>query len=204
MTNSTRQLDSALTTLGFHPTEVCNKNDNSWRIVRSVLVASLSPIQVVRVQRPSAKYTEVNNINLHSTFRHDMKIRTSDEGRVMKTAAAFTKGLLELEGDLPPILVSLVHKEKDSQHMLDHTGHTAVEKDLKKCKERINTMMQKDINFEEMTKKVRESLVGPERLVSLHRALKKIGVSLPQLLPVLSPRINHIFVLTISIFNCYS
>lgn len=30
----------------------------------------------------------------------------------MKTAAAFAKGLLELEGDLPPILVSLVHKEK--------------------------------------------------------------------------------------------
>ncbi|KAL3801900.1 hypothetical protein ACHAW5_005288 [Stephanodiscus triporus] len=54
----TRQLDAALTTLGFHPTEFCNKNENSWRIVRSVLVASLSPTQVVRVQRPSAKYTE--------------------------------------------------------------------------------------------------------------------------------------------------
>ena len=37
-------------------------------------------------------------LRLHSTFRHDLKIRTSDEGRVMKTAAAFTKGLLELEG----------------------------------------------------------------------------------------------------------
>ena len=36
-------------------------------------------------------------LRLHSTFRHDLKIRTSDEGRVMKTAAAFTKGLLELE-----------------------------------------------------------------------------------------------------------
>lgn len=51
-------------------------------------------------------------LRLHSTFRHDLKIKTSDEGRVMKTAAAFAKGLLELEGDLPPILVSLVHKEK--------------------------------------------------------------------------------------------
>lgn len=37
-------------------------------------------------------------LRLHSTFRHDMKIKTSDEGRVMKTAAAFAKGLLELEG----------------------------------------------------------------------------------------------------------
>jgi len=56
-------------------------------------------------------------LRLHSTFRHDLKIRTSDEGRVMKTAAAFAKGLLELEGDLPPILVSLVHKEKGSMHV---------------------------------------------------------------------------------------
>ena len=28
--------------------------------------------------------------------------------------------MLELEGDLPPILVSLVHKEKDSQRMVSH------------------------------------------------------------------------------------
>lgn len=53
-------------------------------------------------------------LRLHSTFRHDLKIKTSDEGRVMKTAAAFAKGLLELEGDLPPILVSLVHKDKST------------------------------------------------------------------------------------------
>jgi inositol hexakisphosphate/diphosphoinositol-pentakisphosphate kinase len=46
-------------------------------------------------------------LRLHSTFRHDLKIKTSDEGRVMKTAAAFAKGLLELEGDIAPILVSL-------------------------------------------------------------------------------------------------
>ena len=30
----------------------------------------------------------------------------------MKTAAAFAKGLLELEGDLMPIMYSLVHKDK--------------------------------------------------------------------------------------------
>ena len=57
-------------------------------------------------------------LRLHSTFRHDLKIKTSDEGRVMKTAAAFAKGMLELEGDVRPILVSLVHKEKDSLHMV--------------------------------------------------------------------------------------
>jgi Histidine phosphatase superfamily (branch 2) len=39
--------------------------------------------------------------------------RSSDEGRVMKTAAAFAKGLLELEGDLTPIIVSLVKVESE-------------------------------------------------------------------------------------------
>eukprot|EP00985_Skeletonema_marinoi_P012906 scaffold6316_cov113-Skeletonema_marinoi.AAC.7 len=114
-------------------------------------------------------------LRLHSTFRHDLKIKTSDEGRVMKTAAAFAKGMLELEGDLPPILVSLVHKEKDSQHMLDPSGHKDVKADLEKCKEEINANMQRDLDYDKMTKEERESLVGPERLLSLHRALKEVG-----------------------------
>ena len=50
-------------------------------------------------------------LRLHSTFRHDFKIYASDEGRVMMSAAAFTKGLLALEGSLTPILVSLVHRD---------------------------------------------------------------------------------------------
>ena len=55
----------------------------------------------------SETHGEGGILRLHSTFRHDLKIKTSDEGRVMKTAAAFAKGLLELEGEIPPILVSL-------------------------------------------------------------------------------------------------
>ncbi|CAG9465009.1 unnamed protein product [Pedinophyceae sp. YPF-701] len=51
-------------------------------------------------------------LRLHSTYRHDMKIYCSDEGRVQCSAAAFTKGLLDLEGNsLTPILVSLVKKD---------------------------------------------------------------------------------------------
>ena len=86
-------------------------------------------------------------LRLHSTFRHDLKIKTSDEGRVMKTAAAFAKGMLELEGDLPPILVSLVHKEKDSMHMLDPSGNKEVKAALEKCKETIHEKLQADIDF---------------------------------------------------------
>jgi inositol hexakisphosphate/diphosphoinositol-pentakisphosphate kinase len=49
-------------------------------------------------------------LRLHSTYRHDLKIWSSDEGRVQMSAAAFAKGLLDLEGtSLAPILVSLVN-----------------------------------------------------------------------------------------------
>jgi inositol-hexakisphosphate/diphosphoinositol-pentakisphosphate 1-kinase len=39
-------------------------------------------------------------LRLHSTYRHDLKIYASDEGRVQMTAAAFAKGLLALEVSL--------------------------------------------------------------------------------------------------------
>ena len=52
-------------------------------------------------------------LRLHSTYRHDLKIYSSDEGRVQSSAAAFTQGLLDLEGDsLTPILVRQVHSHK--------------------------------------------------------------------------------------------
>ena len=50
-------------------------------------------------------------LRLHSTYRHDLKIYSSDEGRVQVTAAAFAKGLLDLDGHLTPILASLVRKD---------------------------------------------------------------------------------------------
>ncbi len=64
-------------------------------------------------------------LRLHSTYRHDLKIYSSDEGRVQTSAAAFTKGLLDLEGtSLTPILVSLVQKDAS---MLDAFGKGASE-----------------------------------------------------------------------------
>uniref|UniRef100_A0A7S1FV16 Inositol hexakisphosphate and diphosphoinositol-pentakisphosphate kinase n=1 Tax=Corethron hystrix TaxID=216773 RepID=A0A7S1FV16_9STRA len=111
-------------------------------------------------------------LRLHSTFRHDLKIRTSDEGRVMKTAAAFAKGMLQLEGDLPPIVVSLVHK--DSMHMLDPSGNKVVKQMLDKCKERIHVNLPRDYDFKEGSMIMRETAVGPSSLISLHTALKQI------------------------------
>lgn len=59
------------------------------------------------------------SFSLHSTFRHDLKIYASDEGRVQMTAAAFAKGLLALEGELTPILVQMV-KSANTNGLLDN------------------------------------------------------------------------------------
>jgi inositol hexakisphosphate/diphosphoinositol-pentakisphosphate kinase len=114
-------------------------------------------------------------LRLHSTFRHDLKIKTSDEGRVMKTAAAFAKGLLELEGEIPPILVSLVHKEKGSMHMLDPSGDKEVKLELDECKEHITANLQRDIDYRETTEADRKRMVGPEQLQSMRDALAEVG-----------------------------
>jgi inositol-hexakisphosphate/diphosphoinositol-pentakisphosphate 1-kinase len=114
-------------------------------------------------------------LRLHSTFRHDLKIKTSDEGRVMKTAAAFAKGLLELEGDLPPILVSLVHKEEGSMHMLDPSGNKEVKMVLDDIKDKISANLQLDIDATKAEEEDLELLVGPSELTSLREAIRQVG-----------------------------
>lgn len=47
-------------------------------------------------------------LRLHNTYRHDLQCLASDEGRCLKTAAAFLKGLLSFEGALAPILATMV------------------------------------------------------------------------------------------------
>ena len=56
------------------------------------------------------------------TFRHDLKIYSSDEGRVVTTAAAFAKGFLNLEGPLPPIITSLVRSDEHVTALLDDSS----------------------------------------------------------------------------------
>eukprot|EP00512_Aurantiochytrium_limacinum_P001106 CAMPEP_0171485940 /NCGR_PEP_ID=MMETSP0958-20121227/816_1 /TAXON_ID=87120 /ORGANISM="Aurantiochytrium limacinum, Strain ATCCMYA-1381" /LENGTH=1196 /DNA_ID=CAMNT_0012018769 /DNA_START=126 /DNA_END=3717 /DNA_ORIENTATION=- len=58
-------------------------------------------------------------LRLHSTYRHDLKVYSSNEGRVQVTAAAFAKGLLSFTGHLTPILTSLVRKSPDVDQLLD-------------------------------------------------------------------------------------
>ena len=81
-------------------------------------------------------------LRLHATYRHDLKINASDEGRVMKTAAAFARGLLELEGQLTPILVSLVTVEEKSRQMLDAGGNCEIKEEMDRCKNHLNLLQE--------------------------------------------------------------
>ena len=79
-------------------------------------------------------------LRLHSTYRHDLKIYSSDEGRVQITAAAFAKGLLDLETEnhqLTPILASLVNKDAK---LLDFVTHE-VEEDILHAKQKLYNIM---------------------------------------------------------------
>ncbi|KAH9739925.1 Inositol hexakisphosphate and diphosphoinositol-pentakisphosphate kinase VIP2 [Citrus sinensis] len=76
-------------------------------------------------------------LRLHSTYRHDLKIYSSDEGRVQMSAAAFAKGLLDLEGQLTPILVSLVSKDSS---MLDGLDNASIE--MEEAKARLNEIIK--------------------------------------------------------------
>ncbi|KAF4742241.1 hypothetical protein FOZ62_002446, partial [Perkinsus olseni] len=80
-------------------------------------------------------------LRLHSTFRHDFKIYSSHEGRCQTTAAAFTKGFLDLEGDLPPILVSLVCVDGFARKLLDRP---IPKEDRNKVKKMIDTILHTD------------------------------------------------------------
>uniref|UniRef100_A0A0R0GJ80 Inositol hexakisphosphate and diphosphoinositol-pentakisphosphate kinase n=1 Tax=Glycine max TaxID=3847 RepID=A0A0R0GJ80_SOYBN len=80
-------------------------------------------------------------LRLHSTYRHDLKIYSSDEGRVQMSAAAFAKGLLDLEGQLTPILVSLVSKDYS---MLDGLENASSE--MKEAKAWLNEIITSNAN----------------------------------------------------------
>ncbi|XP_078112748.1 inositol hexakisphosphate and diphosphoinositol-pentakisphosphate kinase 2 isoform X3 [Sander vitreus] len=84
-------------------------------------------------------------LRLHSTYRHDLKIYASDEGRVQMTAAAFAKGLLALEGELTPILVQMV-KSANMNGLLDSDSDSLTDCQ-QKVKARLHEIMQKGQAF---------------------------------------------------------
>ncbi|XP_043280973.1 inositol hexakisphosphate and diphosphoinositol-pentakisphosphate kinase 2 isoform X10 [Venturia canescens] len=103
-------------------------------------------------------------LRLHSTFRHDLKIYASDEGRVQMTAAAFAKGLLALEGELTPILVQMV-KSANTNGLLDNDCDSSKYQNM--VKTRLHELLQQDREF---TKEDREQ-INPGNALSINDAL---------------------------------
>ncbi|XP_020814075.1 inositol hexakisphosphate and diphosphoinositol-pentakisphosphate kinase-like [Drosophila serrata] len=103
-------------------------------------------------------------LRLHSTFRHDLKIYASDEGRVQMTAAAFAKGLLALEGELTPILVQMV-KSANTNGLLDNDGDCNYYQNL--AKDRLYELMQNDREFTQVDREK----INPCNNKSINQAL---------------------------------
>ncbi|XP_025833442.1 inositol hexakisphosphate and diphosphoinositol-pentakisphosphate kinase 2 isoform X4 [Agrilus planipennis] len=103
-------------------------------------------------------------LRLHSTFRHDLKIYASDEGRVQMTAAAFAKGLLALEGELTPILVQMV-KSANTNGLLDNDCDSSKYQNM--CKSRLHELMQLDREFSPEEKEK----INPCQSISINTAL---------------------------------
>lgn len=52
------QLESSLSAVGYHGSKDSDSNAYSWRIIRSCIVAALSPGQLVKIVRPAITYHE--------------------------------------------------------------------------------------------------------------------------------------------------
>ncbi|WZY98629.1 hypothetical protein YC2023_070958 [Brassica napus] len=83
------------------------------------------PVEALMILKYGGVLTHVGEgtglLRLHSIYHHDLKIYSSDEGRVQMSAAAFAKGMVDLEGQLRQSWFSLLNVSlvgKDSS-MLD-------------------------------------------------------------------------------------
>ena len=76
-------------------------------------------------------------LRLHNTYRHDLKCYSSEEGRCLKSAAAFLQGLLQLEGNLIQIIYSMVWKDEKINKLLD-VDSTSIETNRKEVKFKLN------------------------------------------------------------------
>ncbi|XP_041082628.1 inositol hexakisphosphate and diphosphoinositol-pentakisphosphate kinase 2-like isoform X6 [Polyodon spathula] len=108
-------------------------------------------------------------LRLHSTYRHDLKIYASDEGRVQMTAAAFAKGLLALEGELTPILVQMV-KSANMNGLLD-SDRDSLSGCQHRVKARLHEIMQKDQDFTEED----FDRLSPTGISSVLNSMKLVG-----------------------------
>ena len=94
------------------------------------------------------KSTGEDLLRLHSTFQHDLKCYSSEEGRSLKTAAAFLKGLLQLDGSLIPIVTSMVRND-DKVSMLLDASNSDIEDLRKSVRQHLEELFHSKGNLKE-------------------------------------------------------
>ena len=87
-------------------------------------------------------------LRLHNTYRHDLKCYSSEEGRCLKSAAAFLQGLLQLEGNLIPIITSMVWNDEQINKLLD-VNCTSSDLNRREAKKNLNEFCNYDGQLKE-------------------------------------------------------
>ena len=87
-------------------------------------------------------------LRLHNTYRHDLKCYSSEEGRCLKSAAAFLQGLLQLEGNLIPIITSMVWNDEQINKLLD-VNCTSCDLNRREAKKNLNDFCNYDGKLKE-------------------------------------------------------
>ena len=93
----------------------------------------------------SNKLSGEDLLRLHSTYQHDLKCYSSEEGRNLKTAAAFLQGLLQLDGSLIPIVTSMVRNDEKVSELLD-ANNSDIEHLRKNVKTNLEEFFHSDVN----------------------------------------------------------
>ena len=138
-------------------------------------------------------------LRLHNTYRHDLKCYSSEEGRCLKSAAAFLQGLLQLEGNLIQIIYSMVWKDEKINKLLD-VDSTSIETNRKEVKFKLNEFCNYNGHLKEKyTKYVSEDnmiLQNPfikkaEKIDNFHSKMMKVYEQLENIIKYLSTRIDE-------------
>ena len=98
-------------------------------------------------------------LRLHSTYRHDLKCYSADEGRCLKTAANFLAGLLEIEGNIIPIITSMVTSDEKNNKLLDLSSD-----EIHEIKKNIKMKLSECLNYDGPIKDKFNSLFTKESI----------------------------------------
>ena len=108
---------------------------------------------------PTSDDEKTGLLRLHATYRHDLKCYSADEGRCLKTAANFLAGLLEIEGNIIPIITSMVNADEKNNKLLDMSSD-----EIHEIKKKIKLKLSECLNYDGPIKDKFNSLFTKESI----------------------------------------